>query len=314
MPERKKNTVIISDSIDLSNTNILTNAGIKVIYKPEISNELLLMLSRKIQASAVIIRSVRKISKLFIARSCIKVIATASKGTDHIDTLYANKAGVKIINSETGNSDAAAEHTMALILNIYKRINLSDYLVRAGRFTEYNFERHNLRGKSIGILGTGAVGSRVAQLANAFGMKVFGSDINPQVRRSVRRTLKDINFRNADFIFGNCDVVTVHIPRENNYKFVDSRKLSLLRKKSVFINTSRGDVIDEEYLIYLLGKNKIFFAGLDVFSREPEINKKLFGLKNAVLSNHTAGKTAEAGQSILKDIFMQVKNYVIKTA
>ncbi|MDQ3021983.1 MAG: NAD(P)-binding domain-containing protein [Bacteroidota bacterium] len=254
----------------------------------------------------LIIRSTRKIDKNFLESSTFKVIATCSKGVDHIELQYAYEKGIKILNANEGNHISAAEHTIALILAIFKKIILSDNLVRENKFNFYNYERNELFGKSIGIIGFGKVGSYVGNLCKSFGMKVYANDID----KNVRQKNKKFVFKSINFILKNCDIVSLHIPmNKNNFNFVSKEKLKLLNKDSVLINTSRGDIIEEKSLLRMLKEKKIKYAGLDVYSNEPNIDKGFAAVENTVLTNHIAGKTKESRRRISEHIFSQLMNF-----
>ena len=211
--------------------------------------------------------------------------------------------------SDGANCISAAEHTLALILEIYKKIKYSDSLIRRGKFADTNFERRELSGKTIGIIGVGKVGSYVVKLAKAFGIKVIANDIDIKVRRKY----KNLIFRNLENICKNCDIISLHIPLNNfNNNFISKNKLGLLQKDSILINTSRGKILDENYLIRLLEKKKIKYAGLDVFNSEPNINNRFFGLNNVVLTNHIAGKTIESKSKMSEEIILKIKNFYLK--
>ncbi|MCX6164336.1 MAG: hypothetical protein NTU73_05660, partial [Ignavibacteriae bacterium] len=138
-----------------------------------------------------------------------------------------------------------------------------------------------------------------------FEMTIYANDIDINVRKNNR----EIDFKSLNFILKNADVVSIHIHlNSKNVNFISREKLKLLTDKTIIINTSRGEVIDEKYLIELLKKKRIFYAGLDVFKNEPKINKAFFSLKNVILTNHIAGKTEDSLKYISNDIFMQVKN------
>ncbi|MCU0371974.1 MAG: hypothetical protein MUE56_01865 [Ignavibacteria bacterium] len=260
-------------------------------------------LSHKNNIDVLVINSRRKISRNLLSRSSFKAIATASRGTDHIDSAYAKKRNIRIINSLSGNSVSAAEHTIALILAVYKNLFVSDKFVRSNRFDYRNFIRRNLHGKKIGIIGFGSVGSKVGILARAFGMDVCFNDIDPVVIRK----FPEYNFSDIEGIFRDCDVVTLHIPlNEKNNNFIRKNSLSLLKRNAVFINTSRGAVVDEKELLKLLKRRLDLTAGLDVFCNEPRINRGFKPLKNTILTNHVAGKTEESGKFISAEIFKQV--------
>lgn len=304
MPVTKnKIGILISDEIDTKYLKILNPEKFLVHLKFGINNSDILKLPEIYRV--LIIRSTRNINIPFLKSCKFEIIATCSRGTDNIDVDFARKMGIKIINSENGNYVSTAEHTFALLLSIYKRICYSDKLVRAGQFSNTDFERYELKGKKIGIIGIGKVGSYVAKLAQAFGMVVYANDID----KKVIEKNPGLNFKRLNYILTNSDIVSVHIPMNKfNNKFISQKKLELLNENSVLINTSRGKVIDEKYLIKMLNEKKIFFGGLDVFENEPIVNNRFFQLENVILTNHIAGKTEESIQNIIKDILFQIKN------
>jgi len=295
--------VLIADEIDTAGISQLPEKKFDAVCRFGISNEEIL---RSYGGTDVlVIRSIRKIDRKFLANSDFKVIATCSKGTDHIDTEYAAEKGIKILNADDSNNISAAEHTLALILAIQKNIFLSDSLVRKNKFSFYDYERNELYGKEIGIIGFGKVGSYVGKLCKAFGMNVTANDTD----KNVKLRNKDFTFKSCDHILKNCEMVTIHIPMsKKNFHFISVKKLTMLNKDSILINTSRGDVLDEKSLLKILKQKKIRFAGLDVFSNEPDINKEFALLDNVILTNHIAGKTIQSRRKISDNIFNQIKN------
>ncbi len=299
--------VLVADEIDTSGISILSKVKFDVVCKFGISNDQILRSYKGFDI--LVMRSIRKIDKNFLDSCTFKVIATCSKGTDHIDTEYAAKKGITILNADDSNNISAAEHTMGLILAIQKNILFSDSLVRKNKFSFYDYERNEIYGKKIGIIGFGKVGSYFGKLCRAFGMRVYANDID----KNVKIKNKDFVFKSCKFIMENCDIVTVHIPmNRDNFHFISGDKLCLMNKNSIFINTSRGDVIDEKYLLKLLKQKKIRFAGLDVFSHEPGIDKGFALLDNAVLTNHIAGKTIQSKRNVSENIFTQIKKFKFK--
>ncbi|HMQ68995.1 MAG TPA: NAD(P)-dependent oxidoreductase [Ignavibacteria bacterium] len=295
--------ILIADEIDKAGLKQLPGNKFNAEIKFGISNSEII--SKYSSFDILVIRSIRKIDKEFIRDTNFKVIATCSKGTDHIDTEYAKKKKILILNAEDSNNISAAEHTLGLIIAAEKKILFSDNLVRKGKFNFYDFERSELKGKKIGIIGFGKVGSYVGKLSEAFGMKIYANDTDKNVRYIHKKT----EFKSLNFILRSCDIVTVHIPlSKKNYKFISKEKLNLLNENSLFVNTSRGDVVDELHLINLLRNKKIKFAALDVFNNEPFVNKDLTGLDNVILTNHIAGKTMQSRRKISENIFGHIKN------
>jgi len=296
--------ILIADKIDLTHLKILNKKYFGITIKTGMSNSDLLKYSFNKNFNVLLIKSQRKIDKTFLSRCNFEVIGTASKGLNHIDLDYAKKRNIVIINSETGNSLSAAEHTFALILDSIKKTHYSDKLVRQGKFTNWDYERRTLNGKKIGIIGTGKVGLQVAKFSKAFNMEVLANDIDPVVRK-INRHLK---YYDIKYLLKNSDIITIHIPmNESNKLFINKDSFNLMRKNIIFINTSRGEVVDERCLIKKLKNEKSFFSALDVFENEPKIDKELIKLKNVILTNHVAGKTLEGGQNIGYELFMKIK-------
>ena len=295
---------MIADKVNSDLNKFFNEKKYELIYAHGISN--IGIIREQSGIDCLMIRSTRRIDRKFLSECRIKLIATISRGTDHIDTAFARKRGITIINSESGNSTAAAELTLGLILNILKNINFSDRLVRKGKFEFYDFPRSELKGKTVGIIGFGRVGSRTGKLVRAFGAKIISNDI----KKSVSEKNRQFNFRNLDYLLKNSDIITVHIPLvKKNENFIDDEKINKIRKGVILINTSRGGVIDEEALLRNLKSRKIGYAGLDVFRNEPFIDKRFSGLKNVLLTNHIGGKTPESEKRMLAEIKMKMHDF-----
>ena len=299
--------ILIADKIDLSAISVLK--GTKYFINPQfgITNEDILKNFN--DYDVLIIRSRRKLNSSFIRKTNIKIIATCSKGFDHIAVNEAAKKKIKIIYSVSGNSDSAAEHTIALILETAKKIKIADSKIRHGNFLDAGFERFEIKNKKIGIIGFGEVGSRVGKILLSFGAKIYPNDINNEVIKKHKKLI----FYPLDYILENCDIISIHIPlNEKNKNFFSKNKLNLFKNNSIFINTSRGEIADEQWLLTLLEKRKIKYAGIDVFKNEPDINGRFMDLDNVILTNHIAGKTSEAYKNILNEISLKVKYYLGK--
>jgi len=300
---RGKINILIADPVNKSGFSLLKKSKFNLIFKNGLDDNGIIRLSRKINIDILVINSRRKISRNLLSRCSFSAVATASRGTDHIDSAYAGKRSIRIINSVSGNSVAAAEHTFALILAAYKNLFVSDKNVRRNKFDLRNFNSRNLYGKKIGIIGFGRVGSKVGLLARAFGMVVYFNDIDPVVIRKYPGFI----FSETEDIFRYCDIVTLHIPlNDKNINFIGKSFLSGLKQNAVFVNTSRGAVVNEKELLESLKHRQDVTAGLDVFCNEPGINKGFKALKNTILTNHVAGKTEESAKFISAEIFKQV--------
>lgn len=245
--------------------------------------------------SVLVIRSVRKLNaeaiKLIKNETDIKAICTISSGFDNIDLEACNRYKIKILNVHGGNSISTAEHTFSLILSAVKSLIIHNNNMKRGKFEQQAKINIELFDKTLGIIGVGRVGSQVAKYARAFGMKVAGNDINPKLKNKY----KWIRFTSLENLLKVSDIVTVHTPLDElTYKMINKKNIKLLKPNSIVINCARGGIIDELSLIEQLKKNKITYAGLDVFENEPDFNLKFLDLKNVILTPHVAGKTVES--------------------
>ncbi|MBS1516150.1 MAG: hypothetical protein JSS63_14030 [Bacteroidetes bacterium] len=305
MANKQKIKIVIVDKINLDSLNLFSKNKFEVVCDFGISNED--VLKKYSGYDVLVIRSIRTIDKKFISKCNFKIIATCSRGFDNIDAASAKRKKIRVLNCEKGNAVSAAEHTMGLILCAMKNITFSNELTRSGKFNFYDYNRNELFGKKIGIIGYGNVGSYVGKLCRAFGMKIFANDTD----KKVRDKYPQVNFKNLKFILENCDIVTLHIPLdEKNFHFINKEKLKLIGRNTVLINTSRGAVIDEKELVRKLNKSMLRYICLDVFENEPSLNRETLKIKNATLTNHIAGKTEESSAKMVKELFEKIiKSY-----
>jgi len=242
----------------------------------------------------------------------LKIISTYSVGFDHIDIKYAKKKKIKIGYTPDVLTNATAELTISLMLDLLRRITEGDRLIRKNNWTEifgaYDYVGRDVSGKTIGILGMGRIGKSVAMKALGLGMNVIYHNRKP-IPKKMEIFLKS-KYVSLNNLFKKSDVLTIHIPysRETHH-LVDSSLLSKMKKTSFLINTSRGKIVNENDLIMYLQQNKIQGAGLDVFEKEP-INKKnkLTKLENTVLAPHIGSSTDETRYEMTE---IAIKNLIL---
>lgn len=219
----------------------------------------------------------------------LKVLSRVGIGIDNIDLEFASERGIKVLNTPEAPSLAVAEHTIAMVLSLLKRIPDYNLRIRDGNWTAV--EGYMLRDKVIGIVGLGRIGQKVGLLFASLGCRVVGYDpyINTgDVSRviEVKRDLKDV--------LKVADILTLHIPlTKENYHFISEREIEIMKTGSFIINTSRGGVLDEEALYRGLKKGHLAGAGLDVFEKEP-YDGPLLKLENVIVTPHVASNAKEA--------------------
>jgi D-3-phosphoglycerate dehydrogenase len=242
-------------------------------------------------AVAVVNRKGRLSAKM-ISSSKLRLIARTGVGVDdtRVDLQEAKRRGIVITYNPGANSSSVAELTVLLMLSVFRRLNEVTKAVREGRWTQgVNVLGQELSGKTLGLVGVGNVGRRVATIAKAMGMEVIGYD--PYVRE-----VEGIRLMSLEEVLRSSDVVSLHVPlTAETRRLLNAQKFSLMKDGSVLINTSRGEVVDEEALISALRTGKLMGAGLDVLSVEPpKQDNPLLRMDNVIITPHVGGGTREA--------------------
>ena len=245
---------------------------------------------------------------LYRAAPKLRLIQLLSAGYDRADIAAARRAGVPVANNGGANAVAVAEHAMLLMLAVCRRLPLQHANVGSGRWRGNEPPRvHELKGRTLGIVGLGTIGKKTARLAGAFGMTVHYYDI-ARLTEDAEDAL-GVRFRLLGELLRTSDIVSLHVPLNPTTRhLVGAREIALLKPTAVLVNTSRGPVVDEVALTEALAAGKIAGAGLDVFDQEPpDADNPLFSLDNVVLTAHLAGPTVESSTARLRNAFDNVE-------
>ncbi|MDP6303556.1 MAG: D-glycerate dehydrogenase [Candidatus Nitrosopelagicus sp.] len=241
----------------------------------------------------------------------LKVISTFSVGFDHIDIDFAKSLGIKIGYTPEVLTNATAELTIGLILDILRRISEGDRIIRNKKwnviFGAYDYTGTEVSGKTIGIIGMGRIGREVAKKANGLGMNVIYHNRKP-VSKSIERKLK-AKYVSESVLYKKSDVISLHVPyNKDTHHLMNSKIFKKMKKTSFLINTSRGKIVNEKQLVTALKTKEIQGAGMDVYESEPvHRDSLLLKLENVVLAPHVGSSTNETRQK-MSDI--TVKNLV----
>jgi phosphoglycerate dehydrogenase-like enzyme len=240
----------------------------------------------------------------------LKLIQLVSAGYDRLDIEAARQAGVPVANNGGANSVAVAEHTIMLILSVLKRIAWMHNNVVAGKWRvgDIGEQRvYELAGKTLGIVGLGTIGKKVARIARSFGMRVQYYDIKRLPEHE--EDALGVRFRLYRELLTSSDIVSFHVPLNDSTRhMLGAAELALMKAEAIVVNTSRGPVLDEKALTQALADNKLFGAGLDVFDQEPPPpDNPLFRLKNVVLTSHYAGPTWDNHVARFRNAFDNVQ-------
>jgi D-3-phosphoglycerate dehydrogenase / 2-oxoglutarate reductase len=248
------------------------------------------------EAQGVLIRGRPRASDaLMTALSRLRVVGRHGVGLDTVDLAAATRLGIAVVHAPGSNAQAVAEHALMLMLCCVKNTRRVERLTRDGDFSaRHAVDNTELAGKTLGILGVGNIGRRVAKFAGALGMRVLGHDPYVPAEEVRRRGAEPVESLAA--LLPQVDVLTCHTPLTAETRhMIDEKTLALLRPGAVFVNTSRGPVHDERALFEALARGHLAAAGLDVFEEEPSpVDNPLFGLDNVVCTSHVAGVTREA--------------------
>jgi D-3-phosphoglycerate dehydrogenase len=227
----------------------------------------------------------------------LRVVGRHGVGLDTVDLDAATRHGVAVVHAPGSNSQAVAEHALMLMLACVKRTIEIDRLTRKGDWrARHEIGNTELAGKTLGIVGVGNIGRRVARFAGAIGMRVLGYDRFVPADEVRRRGAEPVG--SLEELLPQVDVLTCHTPLTPETRhMIDERALALLRPGAIFINTSRGPVHSEPAVFEALVTRRLAAAGLDVFEQEPSpIDNPIFNLDNVVCSGHVAGVTLEANR------------------
>ena len=284
--------VLVCDSIDDAGISSLKKSGMNVDYKPEISHEELLMSVKNYEV--IVVRSRTKITKPIIdAADKVKIIARVGVGLDNIETKYAESKGIRVINAGEAAMNAVAELVIGDMIALARSIPRADSSMKSGKWLKKELMGIELKGKYLGIIGVGNIGRNVGRLAKGLRMNLLGYDIVPISQEYV----KEVGMITTDLntLLASSDFITCHIPiTEETNHLINSNKLALMKSSAFIINTSRGEVVDEEALLLALTTRKIAGVALDVFEIEPPTNTKLVELPNVICTPHIAAQTKEA--------------------
>lgn len=214
----------------------------------------------------------------------LKLIATRSTGFDHIDLAYCNERGIAVANVPTYGEHTVAEHVFALLLALSRHIPEAVQRTRDGNFTFHGLEGFDLYGKTFGVIGTGHIGCRAAQIAKGFGMNVLAYDMHPQSGQA-----KAVGFTYVDLsrLLAEADVISLHVPgMPQTRHMLSDKEFAAMKPGVVIINTARGPVIDVKALLQALSSGKVRAAGLDVLPEEPVIHEEAELLRNLFAEKH----------------------------
>ncbi|MBI2869547.1 MAG: phosphoglycerate dehydrogenase [Chloroflexi bacterium] len=254
---------------------------------------------------ALLVRSQTRVTADIIqAGGKLQVIGRAGVGIDNIDVEAATRCGIMVVNAPTGNTVSAAEHTMALMLALARYIPQANTSLKSGQWKRNDFMGTELRGKTLGVVGLGNVGSEVARRSQPFEMNIVGYDPFVSVDYASKIQVKLLSL---DEVLKEADFITLHIPLTAQTRgLIGAREFGLMKPGARIINCARGGLIDENELVKAIQEKRLAGAAIDVFEKEPITSSVLFGVDNIIVTPHLGASTAEAQVLAARDVAEQV--------
>jgi len=295
--------VLVSDPIAEEGIEILKQAA-EVDVKIGLSKDELAAIIGGYDALAV--RSETKVTGDIIAKAGkLKIIGRAGVGVDNIDVEAATNRGILVVNSPEGNTLAAAELTVAMLLALARNIPQADATMRAGRWDRKKFMGSEIYGKTLGVIGLGKIGREVVSRLQSFGMSVLGYDpyLKPEQADALGIKLVDL-----DTLYKESDYISVHTPKtKETTGMINAEKLALMKPTVRLINCARGGIIDEAALAEAAKAGRIGGAAIDVYTTEPvPADNPLLGIPNIITTPHLGASTEEAQVNVAIDIAEQI--------
>lgn len=305
-----KYKILVTDNLSKEGVNILQKypEQLEVDVKNKLAPD---ELKRIIpEYDAIIVRSATKLTADVLENATrLKVVGRAGIGVDNIDVESATKRGIVVMNTPGGNSITTAEHTIAMMFAVARKIPQANASVKAEKWEKSKFEGVELYNKTIGVIGLGNIGSIVADRCLGLKMKVIGYD--PFIKQEKAREL-GVELVGLDELFARADIITVHVPLSKETKGLINRdSISKMKNGVIIINCARGGIVDESALYEALKSGKVAGAGLDVFEKEPPGKSPLFELENVVLTPHLGASTVEAQVNVAIAIAEQIVDYLL---
>lgn len=254
---------------------------------------------------ALIVRSqVQVDAALISAGARLVVIGRAGVGVDNVDLDAATRAGITVVNAPTGNTIAAAEHTLALLYGVARRTAAADASIRRGEWKRSEFTGLELRGRTLGIIGLGKIGQAIAVRTRAMEMVVLGSDPYVTEEQAANHGVELVDIGE---LLDRSDVVSVHVPLTRSTRGLIGRKeIARLKPGSIVLNVARGGIVDEGAVAAALASGHLAGAGFDVFETEPPADSPLMTAPNTLLTPHLGASTAEAQVLVAEEVAAQV--------
>ena len=301
--------ILVLDNLSAEGADVFRQAGFDVDVKPPRKpDELAAIIA---EYDGIVVRSGTKVTAEAIEKAAkLKVIGRAGVGTDNIDKGAATKRGIVVMNTPGGNTTSTCEHTLALLFALCRNVPAAHASMRAGRWDRKNFMGTEVRGKTLGVIGMGRIGSAVAKRAKAFDMKVITFD---PILSKLKADALGVELVSLDELLERSDIISVHAPKsEKTRDMIRTEQFKRMKPTCRLVNCARGGIVNEADLAEALRAKTIAGAALDVYTREPFTDNPFVDLDNIVMTPHLAASTDEAQVTVAVDVAKQMVDYIEK--
>ena len=300
--------ILISDKMSNKVEDVLKSKQINYDIKTGMSPEELKEVID--QYDGILIRSATKLTSDILA-NCknLKVIGRAGVGVDNVDLDQATKNKILVMNTPLGNLEATAELSVGLMFSLMRNIHLANDSTHQGKWEKPKFIGTELKGKTLGIVGYGNIGQRVAEICSTIGMNIITNSKSASEENLSRFKAKKVS---TEQLIKEADIVSIHTKLNDETKYMFNKEtLSTMKPTSVIINCARGGLINEADLKDALNNEVIAGAAIDVYENEPATDNVMFGAKNLLLTPHLGASSKEAQSNVAIDVANQVADFLI---
>jgi D-3-phosphoglycerate dehydrogenase len=299
--------ILISDKMSNKVEDVLKSKSIDYDIKTGLEpNELKSIID---DYDGILIRSATKLTSDILENcSNLKVIGRAGVGVDNVDIEVATKNKILVMNTPLGNLEATAELTVGLMFSLYRHIHLANSSTHEGKWEKSKFMGTELKGKTLGIVGFGNIGQRVAEICNVIGMSILtnSNSASDDVLKSL--SAKKVS---TEELLSSSDVLSLHTKlNDQTSNMLNKETIATMKKSSVIINCARGGLINESDLKDALNNDVIAGAAIDVYETEPATENVMFGAKNLLLTPHLGASSKEAQSNVAIDVANQVADFL----
>ncbi len=299
--------ILVTDGMDKTAMELLRSEGHEVVeqfYAPEELGKALR------EFDACVVRSKTKVRAAQIDEakgSSLKLIIRGGVGVDNIDVDYAKEAGIQVMNTPRASSESVAELAMAHMFSCARYISVAGHTMREGKWEKKAYSKGiELSGKTLGIIGFGRIGQKLGSMAKGIGMDVIAYDIFHVPGIEEKMGMKYVEM---DELLAKSDFISLHTPAINGVKLISAENIAKMKDGVVFVNTSRGNNVDEAALLDALNSGKVRAAGLDVYADEPASNVALYSHPAVSCTPHIGAGTQEAQKRIGMEIVDIIRNF-----